>query len=128
MLLWNRVSSYFAKRDEPVFKDVEPENDEPAVLDFVEVAHVPNICIVCNRKIPYQYFIVEYKMCDCCQEISLGQDKLCYTRLKNSNVSYYSINLDKPRLVNCKQCVFSPYTLKWHCDVCDCDVQYRYWP
>lgn len=67
MLLWDRVTSYFAKRDKAVLNDESELQQECNMIDIVL-----NICSACNRNIPNQYFNVEHQMCNCCLEISFG--------------------------------------------------------
>jgi hypothetical protein len=36
-------------------------------------------CITCVRYINPQYYVIEERICKCCQEISLGKDNQCFT-------------------------------------------------
>jgi hypothetical protein len=54
MILWNRFSSYFAKREEDSTRRPEACNEDEKQSCYVEMP--PNICTACNKEIPDSYY------------------------------------------------------------------------
>jgi hypothetical protein len=81
MILWNRFSSYFAKREEDLTSRSEAcsgcTKDEKQLCESCYDEIAPNICTACNKEIPDIYYKHEQQMCKCCYEISLGGEKRC---------------------------------------------------
>jgi hypothetical protein len=80
-------------------------------------------CGMCERFLKPQYYINDADLCQCCYEISLGQDKRC-----NSCGGFKHITLfRKPKLIYCEECVDDLSKLRQYCHSCDCTVQFKYW-
>jgi hypothetical protein len=80
-------------------------------------------CEVCDRFLKPRDYMNAEQMCQCCHEISLGNDKQCESCGEFKHITLFQ----KPKLFYCEQCASDLRTLRQYCHSCKYVVQRGYW-